>query len=109
MGLYSGGLIIGRIFAASEIWGAYFREGLFFRGGGGLINGISWYREERREEFFAPLLYSSRFSKVSFPEPALPLSSGTGNEGPFPWTRVIRTTRLHKEMVRELLYNDFLA
>ena len=39
MGLYSGGLIIGRIFA-SEIWGAYFREGLFFifyffAGGGG--------------------------------------------------------------------------
>ena len=29
MGLYSGGLIIGRIFA-SEIWGAYFREGLFW-------------------------------------------------------------------------------
>ena len=29
MGLYSGGLIIGRIFA-SEIWGAYFPEGLFF-------------------------------------------------------------------------------
>ena len=27
MGLYSGGLIIGRIFA-SEIWRAYFREGL---------------------------------------------------------------------------------
>ena len=35
MGLYSGGLIIGRIFA-SEIWGAYFREGLFL---GGLIIG----------------------------------------------------------------------
>ena len=34
MGLYSGGLIIGRIFA-SEIWGAYFREGLFWGGGGG--------------------------------------------------------------------------
>ena len=38
MGLYSGGLIIGSIFA-SEIWGAYFREGLllFFlvEGGGG--------------------------------------------------------------------------
>ena len=44
MGLYSEGLIIGRIFA-SEIWGAYFREGLFIslfislffwgRGGGG--------------------------------------------------------------------------
>ena len=28
MGLFSGGLIIGRIFA-SEIWGAYFQEGLF--------------------------------------------------------------------------------
>ena len=28
MGLYSGGLIIGRI-SASEIWGAYLREGLF--------------------------------------------------------------------------------
>ena len=36
MGLYLGGLIIGRIFA-SEIWGAYFREGLFL---GGLIIGI---------------------------------------------------------------------
>ena len=35
MGLYLEGFIIGRIFA-SEIWGAYFREGLFFlRGGGG--------------------------------------------------------------------------
>ena len=32
MGLYSGGLIIGKIFA-SEIWGAYFREGLFLEGG----------------------------------------------------------------------------
>ena len=29
MGLYSGGLISGRIFAA-EIWGTYFREGLFY-------------------------------------------------------------------------------
>ena len=28
MGLYSGGLIIGRKFTY-EIWGAYFREGLF--------------------------------------------------------------------------------
>ena len=43
MGLYSGGLIIGRIFA-SEIWGAYFREGLFGGGGGGgLIIGILRY------------------------------------------------------------------
>ena len=38
MGLYSGGLIDGRIFA-SEIWGAYFWEGLFsFFGGGGLLS-----------------------------------------------------------------------
>ena len=46
MGLYLGGLIIGRIFA-SEIWGAYFRKVLFFLffifyfflggGGGGLL------------------------------------------------------------------------
>ena len=48
MGLYSGGLIIGSIFA-SEIWGAYFREGLlllllfFFFWGGGLIIGILRY------------------------------------------------------------------
>ena len=34
MGIYLGGLIIGRIFA-SEIGGAYFREGFFFGGGGG--------------------------------------------------------------------------
>ena len=34
MGLYLGGLIIRRIFV-SEIWGAYFREGLFWGWGGG--------------------------------------------------------------------------
>ena len=46
MGLYSGGLIIGRIFA-SEIWGAYFREGLFSGGGGGgLIIGILQYGKD---------------------------------------------------------------
>ena len=39
MGLYSGGLIIGRIFA-SGIWGSYFREGLFL---GELIIGILQY------------------------------------------------------------------
>ena len=33
MGLYSGGLIIGSIFA-SEIWVAYFSEGFLFGGGG---------------------------------------------------------------------------
>ena len=38
MGLYLGGLIIGRIFE-SEIWGAYFREALFWgREGGGLLS-----------------------------------------------------------------------
>ena len=59
MGLYSRGLIIGRIFA-SEIWGAYFRQGLFiylfiyliiyllfiylfFFWGGGGITGILRY------------------------------------------------------------------
>ena len=39
MGLYSGGLIIGRIFV-SKIWGAYFREGLFL---GALIIRILRY------------------------------------------------------------------
>ena len=34
--------MIGRIFA-SEIWRAYFREGLLFLGGGGLIIGILRY------------------------------------------------------------------
>ena len=44
MGLCLGGLIIGRIFE-SEIWGAYFREGLFFFGGGGewALIEILWY------------------------------------------------------------------
>ena len=50
MGLYSRGLIIRRIFA-SEIWGTYFREGLFFFfGGGGLLlefYGMSSEREKR--------------------------------------------------------------
>ena len=40
MRVYSGGLIIGRIFA-SEIWGAYqWGGGLFLEG---LIIGILWY------------------------------------------------------------------
>ena len=46
MGLYSGGLIIGRIFA-SEIWGAYFREGLFLEG---LIIGILRCKDTTRCE-----------------------------------------------------------
>ena len=55
MGLYSGGLIIERIFA-SEVWGAYFQEGLLFLsffvlGGGGLVlefHGILLKRLLRR-------------------------------------------------------------
>ena len=54
MGFYSGGLIIGRIFA-SEIWGAYFRDGLFiysfiylllffFFGGGGLLSEFTVFQ-----------------------------------------------------------------
>ena len=39
MGLYSGGLIIGRIFA-SAIWETYFREGLFLEG---LVIGMLRY------------------------------------------------------------------
>ena len=42
MGLFSGGLIIGRIFA-SEAWEVYFREGLFFFGGGGGGEGSGAY------------------------------------------------------------------
>ena len=50
MGLYLGGLIIGRIFA-SEIWGAYFL--FFFLGGGGGVgayygNFIVIYHREIR-------------------------------------------------------------
>ena len=45
MGLYSGRLIIGRIFA-SEFWGAYFWEVLFlfFWGGGGGQGGGGYYQ-----------------------------------------------------------------
>ena len=46
MGLYLRGLIIRGIFA-SEIWGAYFREGLFFFGGGG-----AYYRNFTVGHFF---------------------------------------------------------
>ena len=56
MGLYSGGLIIGRLFA-SETWGAYFQEGLFFflRGGGGLLS-----------EFYGSPFYSCVPSDLDF-------------------------------------------
>ena len=56
MGLYSEGLIIGRIFA-SESWAAYFRDGLFislfisffffWEGWGGLIIGILPYFKKK--------------------------------------------------------------
>ena len=52
MGLYSGGPIIGRIFA-SEIWWAYFREGLFL---GGLIIGILRYVVKRTAGITSVLL-----------------------------------------------------
>ena len=42
MGLYLGGLIF-----VSEIWGAYFRQGLFF-GGAELIIGILRYFQSKR-------------------------------------------------------------
>ena len=64
MSLYTGGLIIGRIFA-SEIWGAYFREGLFFLGGGegGLLSefygSVVWTKDARNPRDVAP------FQKVS--------------------------------------------
>ena len=46
MGLYLGGLIIRRI-VASEIWGAYFQEGLFL---GRLIIGILRYSSKIRNQ-----------------------------------------------------------
>ena len=63
MGLYSRGLIIGRIFT-SEIWGAYFRERLlllliFLGGGGGGAGG------GLLSEFHGILLLSS-FSQLLY-------------------------------------------
>ena len=59
MGLYSGGLIIGRI-SASEIWGAYFWEGLFIHyyyflfwaGGGGGYYMYMWLLHVKTKTFF---------------------------------------------------------
>ena len=48
MGLYSGGLIIGRI-CASEIWGAYLFIYFFF--GGGVIIGILRYYSIQQLDF----------------------------------------------------------
>ena len=51
MGLYSGGLIIGRIFV-SEIWGAYFREGL-------VLGGVAYYRNFTAFDVFVYLIMCS--------------------------------------------------
>ena len=53
MGLYSGGLINGRILAF-EIWGAYFREDFFLWGGwgGGLL--IYFQNTSRKNNFSVP-------------------------------------------------------
>ena len=51
MGLYSGGLIIGRIFA-SEISGGYFQEGYFFFLGGG-----AYYQNFAQKISFLPRLW----------------------------------------------------
>ena len=63
MGLYSGGLIIERIFA-SEIWGAYFREGFFFWGGGGGLLS-EFYGIPLKEQRKASQLKNRRFPNVS--------------------------------------------
>ena len=59
MGLYSGRLIIGRIFA-SEIWEAYFREGLFFERAYIFclfvcLGGEAYYRNFRYTRTISPL------------------------------------------------------
>ena len=64
MGLYSGGLIIRRIFA-SEIWGAYFREGLFFfcgGGGGGGGGGLTI----RMLRYIPNVLSNKKFTSKNF-------------------------------------------
>ena len=58
MGLFSGGLIIGKI-SASEIWGAYFWEGLFFFGGGGGLLLSEFYGMSSR--FFSMMKWHSLF------------------------------------------------
>ena len=60
MGLYSGGFIIGRIFA-SEIWGAYFQEDLFLRG---LIIGILRYMG-KGSYYKADCVISSQYNLLS--------------------------------------------
>ena len=78
MGLYSGGLIIGSI-SASEIWGAYFSEGLFnlfFFGGGGVIIGLLRYFD--KGDFLLPTQKSRIFS--SFTAKNTHSTENSGNE-----------------------------
>ena len=81
MGLFSAGLLIGRILA-SEMWGAYFQEGLifylllifFFLGGGGGYyrnHGISYFVKAfvilRMDQGYVPLVESKKeFSVTDF-------------------------------------------
>ena len=59
MGLYLGGLIIGRIFA-SEIWWAYFREGLVF--------GRAYYRNFTVCDYHFIILIIRLRGRVSYEE-----------------------------------------
>ena len=54
--LYSGGLIIGRIFA-SEIWGVYIREGLLLEGFLRLRFGGAYFREGLLSEGYLRLRF----------------------------------------------------
>ena len=70
MGLYSGELIIGRIFA-SEILGAYFREGLLFflfweGGGGGLSSEFYGMPVTFRQNSPSLSIYYVFFFKVTY-------------------------------------------
>ena len=53
MGLYLGGLIIGRIFT-SEIWGAYFQEGLYLGEGGGYYRNFMVFQLQKSRNLLLP-------------------------------------------------------
>ena len=78
MGLYSGALIIRRIFA-SEISGAYFREGLLFLGGGGLLS--EFYGMLPAAFSLGPGSFAARFTRRFIrPIPHLGGSLGSSRE-----------------------------
>ena len=84
MGLYSGGLIVGRI-SASEIWGTYFSEGLFinffliikifFFGGGGYYRNFTVFD---KGDLLLPTQKNRNFS--SFTEKNTYSTEKSGNE-----------------------------